>query len=212
MTKGSRLLLGLGLGLGALLMLARNRRQSTLSLGLTAAANRPIRPKSEYLHLIEPLGALDRTDPVINRDGDTDETVGYMIDIVREYSGETSRLARTLKGKNLWDTLSRVWGFVFRYIKYEPDDVLFEQLRRPLRTLHDQKGDCDCYSILIGSILHNLGIPFHFRVTAYDDPNRFQHVYVIVPKPGGGYYTVDPVVDAFDYEKPFSNHKDYKFQ
>jgi len=59
-----------------LLLLARNRRRSTLSLGLTAAANRPIRPKWEYPHLIDPLGALERTDPVINRDGNTDETAG----------------------------------------------------------------------------------------------------------------------------------------
>jgi transglutaminase-like putative cysteine protease len=128
--------------------------------------------------------------------------------IVSEHSSDTKKLAQKLKAANLRDTLRNIWNFVYTYIQYEPDSKLFEQLRRPLRTLHDQKGDCDCYAILIGSVLTNLNIPYSFRVAEYENRGFFQHVYVVVPN-GGGYITVDPVVEKFDYEKPFTKKKDF---
>ena len=77
---------------------------------------------------------------------------------------------------------------------------MVEQVRRPLRTLYDQKGDCDCFATLIGSILENLGIKYKFRVAAYQ--RGWQHDYVIVPYENG-YYTVDPVLDqCFAEKKP----------
>lgn len=181
-------------------------------LGLTATSSRVIKSKSDYAHLIAPLGALDKTDPVINENGSVEDTVRYMIDIVDTYKADTAKLAKALKKSTLEDTLQNIWNFVYTYIKYEPDSKLFEQLRRPLRTLHDQKGDCDCYSLLIGSLLKNLNIEFKFRITSYYGRPYFQHVYVIVPTKGGKYITVDPVVDAFNYEKPFTNHKDFELK
>lgn len=181
-------------------------------LGLTATSLRKIKPKSDYAHLIAPLGTLDKTDPVINENGNVEDTVHYMIDIVDIYKSDTAKLAKALKKPKLEDTLHNIWNFVYTYIKYEPDSVIFEQLRRPLRTLHDQKGDCDCYSLLIGSILKNLNIPFKFRITSYYGRPYFQHVYVIVPTSGGKYITVDPVVDAYNYEKPYTNHKDFELK
>jgi hypothetical protein len=89
-----------------------------------------------------------------------------------------------------------------------PDDRFIEQVRRPLRCLYDKKGDCDCYATLIGSMLENLNIPYKFRIAAYNGNENYQHVYVIVPN-GTGYYTCDPVVDRFNYEKPPSKTKDF---
>lgn len=178
-------------------------------LGLTAASERVIRPKSEYLHLIPPASSLNRNDFILNRNGSVEDTVHYMIEKVNQTKSDTVRLAQSLKGKTVDETLRNIWNFVYRYIAYEPDSAFTEQIRRPLRTLHDQKGDCDCYSVLVASMLKNLNIRYTFRITAYYNRPYFQHVYVIVPKPGGGYYTVDPVVDRYNYEKPFTNAKDF---
>lgn len=176
-------------------------------LGLTASSRRTVRSKRDYLHLIDSLGALRHTDPIIEYNGSVDKTVAHMHRIVAEHHRDTQRLAQKLKGGTLRDTLRNIWNFVYTYIRYAPDSRLFEQLRRPLRTLHDQQGDCDCYAILIGSLLTNLNIPYSFRVAEYENRGFFQHVYVVVPS-GGGYTTVDPVVDRFDYEKPFTRKKD----
>ena len=178
-------------------------------LGLTAASNRAISPKSEYLHLIPAATTLNYADSILTRNGTVDDTVRYMVQKVTETKGDTTTLAAALKGKTVDETLHNIWDFVFKYIKYVPDSAFVEQIRRPLRTLHDQKGDCDCYSMLIGSILSNLGIKYKFRIAAYYNRPYFQHVYVIVPKVDGGYYTVDPVVDKYNYEKPVTNSKDF---
>lgn len=179
-------------------------------LGLVSRSERKIRSKAEYQHLIAPLGSLEKTDPVVNPDGDVDETLRLMRQIVENTKSDTTKLAASLKGSSLEQTCRNIFNFVFTYIKYEPDSAFAEQLRRPLRTLHDQKGDCDCYSVLIGSILYNLNIRFIFRVTAYYGRPNFQHVYVIVPT-SNGHITIDPVLDNFNEEKPFSKHKDFQF-
>lgn len=179
-------------------------------LGLVAKAKRVISPKKDYLHLIDSIGSLENTNPIIVNDGDVDRTLHEMSKIVKKYKGDTRNLAKALKANTLNQTLKNIFDFVYKYIQYIPDHKYTEQLRRPLRTLHDQKGDCDCYSILIATILENLGIDYRFRVTAYSDPNRFQHVYIIVPTKNGKYYTVDPVLDNYNEEKNYSNKKDYK--
>jgi len=184
--------------------------ESVSGLGLTARTERRVRSKADYQHLIAPLGSLDRTDPIVNPNGNVDETLYLMKDIVSRTKADTRKLAAHLKGSSLEGTCRNIFNFVYTYIQYEPDSAFAEQLRRPLRTLHDQKGDCDCYSILIGSILANLGIPFVWRVTAYNNKPNFQHVYVIVPT-SKGYITVDPVLDNFNEEKPFSKNKDFQF-
>ena len=99
-------------------------------------------------------------------------------------------------------------GEVVQHIEYVPDSAVMEQVRRPLRTLYDQKGDCDCYATLIGSILTNLGIPFSLRIAKYNGRSYFQHVYVVV-REGDKELVVDPVVDKCFYEKKPSEKKDF---
>jgi hypothetical protein len=69
--------------------------------------------------------------------------------------------------------------------------------------------DCDDYSIFVGSLLKNLGIPFKLRITKYDGKKNFQHIYVIVPAVGDSEdeIVIDPVLSKFDYQKPFSFEK-----
>ena len=66
--------------------------------------------------------------------------------------------------------------------------------------------DCDDYSIFVGSLLKNLGIPFKLRITKYDGKKNFQHIYVIVPALGDSEdeIVIDPVLSKFDYQKPYS--------
>ena len=63
-------------------------------------------------------------------------------------------------------------------------------------------------SILVSSVLTNLKIPHSFRVTRYSAA-YWQHVYVIVPKSGGGHYVIDGVLSRFDYEKPYTAKMDF---
>ena len=178
-------------------------------VGLIAYSKRKISPLSDYSAYIPARTALKYNDPVLIPDGSVEDTVRLMLQIVQETSGDTERLAKHLAKDNLKDTLESIWTFIYTHIAYVRDSVFQEQVRRPLRTLYDQKGDCDCYATLIGSMLYNLGIPFKFRIAEYANKGYYQHVYVIVPY-SGGYFTVDPVLDNFNQEKPTTNHKDFQ--
>ncbi len=148
----------------------------------------------------------DRT-IVGNREAEVDDVVVLMQKVVWKYLDDTKELAPILQGKNLKDTIVKIWDFLYHHIQYQLDKSGLEQLRRPARLWHDKIGDCDDFAMAASSILTNLGIAHKFRITKYGKPN-FQHVYVIVPN-GHGHYVIDPVLSLANYEKPFTEKKDF---
>ncbi len=184
-------------------------KNGTQGLGLVSTTSRRIGSKRDYLHLIPPASQLQRTDPLIFV-GTTTETADFIREVAGKYRGDVSRLAKQLQQKTLRDTLENIYGFVYKYIRYQKDSAAREEVRIPLRTLHDQTGDCDCYATLIASMLEALGIPYRVRLAEYRSKGYFQHVYIIVPDRAAprGYWVVDPVVEGFDTEEPYTRIKD----
>ena len=151
----------------------------------------------------------EEQDRIIIEDGEVSQTVDLMKKVVWKYIDDTKKIAPTLSRKNLELTCKNIWTFLYQHIQYRLDKNGLEQLRRPARSWHEREEgiDCDCFSIFASSILTNLGIPHSFRITKYNR-DVYQHVYVIVPN-GKGNYIIDPVLSKADYEKPFSDKKDF---
>ena len=61
--------------------------------------------------------------------------------------------------------------------------------------------------MVFSMLLTNLQIPHSFRITKYGGAH-FQHVYVVVPN-GSETLIIDPVLSSYNYEKPYSEHKDF---
>lgn len=179
---------------------------SISGLGLVAAKKRNIRPISDYIAYIPNRNALNYADNIVKLNGTVDDTLDLMQQSAAKDKNNVAELARHLQKESLPETLKSIFDFVYSHIQYELDSRFTEQVRRPLRTLYDQKGDCDCYATLIGSMLAALNIPYRFRVAAYE-AGVWQHVYVIVPTPQG-YYVVDPVLDKCFEEKIPSKYFD----
>lgn len=179
-------------------------------LGLTATRRRNIKPGNEYDALFP---KPDRTDPYLTRSGSNEQTLhAFIPEVVKRYHADTAQLAVLLKRENLRDTLKAIWDFLYNHVQYKPDSPFEEQIRRPARTWADRRTgvDCDCYTVFISSVLMNLRIPHVLRMTAYDKRRGYQHVYVVVPKSAkanlskrSDYWVIDPVMDAFDSEKPY---------
>ena len=177
-------------------------------LGLVAASQRKIRDISDYISYIPPRENLKYNDHIVHPDGTVRDTGELMRAVVEKYYTDVTQLATHLKRDTLKDTLQSIWDFVYTHIQYVPDSRVREQVRRPLRTLYDQKGDCDCFATLIGALLRNLDIEFKFRIAAYS-AGRYQHVYVVVPlESTDQYWVVDPVLDKCFAEKPTSKFFD----
>jgi len=144
---------------------------------------------------------------VSNQSANVDEVVGLMQKVVWKYLGDTKQIANKLKGATTEQSIINIWNFLYHHIQYKLDTPGLEELRRPARLWHDKEGDCDDYAMSASSILTNLKIPHSFRITKYGG-NQFQHVYIIIPK-NKGYYIIDPVLSRANYEKPFTEKKDF---
>jgi len=172
-------------------------------------ANRPRRLKSgkEYDKLFPKPSFQQRT---IRDKIDAVETVKDIEKIVLHTLGQTKHIAKVLKGKTVAETCENIWYFIYEHIQYARDTPGYEELHSPARIWAKRKHgvDCDDYTILISSILMNLGITHRLRMTKYR--RDWQHIYVVVPHKShpDGYFTIDPVVDEFDYEVGFSGKKD----
>jgi hypothetical protein len=167
-----------------------------------------VKSGAEYDHLFP--RAMMTT--IVKKEGATvGDTIKFIPKVVGETLFHTSRIAKVLKGKTVYESCRNIWHFVYDHIAYKKDEKGKEQVRSPARTWHDRGNDagvdCDCYTVFISSILSNLKIPHKLRITKYSE-DHFQHIYPIVPQGNGSYITLDCVVRAFDYEEPYSEKKD----
>ena len=180
--------------------------KTRFQIGSITSGYRTIRDGRKYDHFFPKPDASDR---IIIEDGEVEDTVDLMKRVVWRYIDDTKSIAKHLQGDSKTQTCQNIWDFLYHHIQYKLDKRGLEQLRRPARSWADrQEGiDCDCFSIFASSILTNLQIPHAFRITKYGG-DHFQHVYVVVPN-GTRNIIIDPVLSRFNYEKPFSEHKDF---
>jgi hypothetical protein len=141
-------------------------------------------------------------------DGQTFDIIREILETDKLSAQDTLNFAPYLRGKDLLDTLSKVWHFVKGNIKYRLDPIGLQYVKTPSRTWSDKFADCKSYSIFIASLLKNLGIPFKYRFTSYLIAGDYTHVYVVVPVSGND-IIVDCVMPAFNAQKPFVRKKDY---
>ena len=175
--------------------------------------NRKLKNASRFNHLVpRPLGRLE----VVKKNATVDDTIELIPAVVKQSLPQAKRIAKQLEGRTLRETCRNIWQWIVDHIEYELDKPNREQVRTFSRMFWDRKGDCDCYSTAISAMLHHVhgGVKHALRITKYDHKPYFQHIYVVVPEkgqlgePGSTYITIDPVVDSFDYEVPFTENKD----
>jgi hypothetical protein len=173
---------------------------------MEAVRSRNITNGAAYEHLFP---AAQGNIYTVKQNASLADTLAYIPKVVAKTKAQTKKFAAFVKGKNVYETCSNIWEFIYNHIQYRKDEKGYEQIRSPARTWQDRKEgvDCDCYSVFISSVLSNLAIPHALRITKYKQ-DHFQHIYPVVPYQGR-YITMDCVTDQFDYEVPYSAKKDY---
>lgn len=184
-------------------------------VGVVASRARAIKDGREFDSYFD---APEFTNPILSTNAENVDTLEkHLPSVIRKYQKDTARLALVLKGDTLEQTLQNIWSFCYNYIQYKLDAPHEEQIRSPRRTWADRHSgvDCDCYTVFISTLLCNLGVEHSLRMSAYSKNRGYQHVYVVVPKAAtssldkkGDYFTVDPVLEMFDAEKPYLFKKD----
>ena len=174
------------------------------------SGHRKIKKGYEYNHFFPPA---DNADKIILKNGDVHDTVSLMGEIVRKTLAQTEVFAAHLKDNtnpSKMEICRKLWVFCYNHIQYKLDQRGLEQLRQPARSWADRNTgiDCDCMSIFVSSILCNMGIEHKYRITKYGGKPNFQHVYIVVPD-GSSEIIIDCVLSKFNYEKPYSEKKDF---
>lgn len=182
---------------------------ATYSLGYSPASTRKTRPVPAWALALVPKPTGKNETVLSGQEQVERDTIPLIKSKIKRTLWHTKKLAPKLKGTTLEETLRNDWNFIFDHIKYVKDAPGTEQVRSPRRLIHDGRGDCDCFVVTLSSLLHNQGIPHKLRIIKQNGASHWSHVYVVVPKPGGGYYTLDPVTHKFDYEPPHSQTKDF---
>jgi len=138
----------------------------------------------------------------LKRFANVNDTIKAIKRIVQTHYLQVADLAQNLQADTDKQTFENIWNFVRENIQYKNDEPGKEQLRRPQRSMHDGIGDCDDFSILISSILMNLGYKHQLLVTAYKERNKWQHIYPVAFSRDGERYVIDcvPEIPHFNYE------------
>lgn len=137
------------------------------------------------------------------------DTLDLMQRVVGSTLHQTKKIADFLRKENHFETCRNIWNFCFHHIQYKRDQDGIEQVRSPARAWQDRISgiDCDCLTVLISSMLTNLGIPCMIRLTGYKSGGEFEHVYPIALTDSGT-VILDCVVHRFNYEVPYKFKKD----
>jgi len=80
-----------------------------------------------------------------------------------------------------------IFDYVYSKIAYVPDEDDMQDIRTPHRSLHDKVGNCVDYTVILGTLLYILNIPFRIKVVEIEDGYGFEHVYIVTDK-----YALDP--------------------
>ena len=142
------------------------------------------------------------------------DTIPLMKKVVSTTLKDTAKIAQFLQVESVKKTCKRIWDFCFKHFQYEKDEERKEQIRRPIRSWFDRRAgiDCDCLTVLIGSILTNLGLPYVMRLTYYKDQDDYSHIYPVAFAPNGEEIIIDCVVHKFNYEVPYEAKRDEQME
>ena len=196
-------------------------RSTDIGYSPLSARDRQIKDGSKFDRLF-PQPDLKTT--LLQRDGEVEDTVKKMQEIVVKYSWQVKELCKRLKASTVRQSVKNVFDFVYDYIKYQVEDG--EKLRTPAYSWYEGQVlkrqrpndskigvDCDCMSIFCGCCFKEMNIPFSFRVTGYANAlgfcRGFQHVYTVAYDENGKEIICDPVYIGFNKEKEYAIQKTY---
>lgn len=114
-----------------------------------------------------------------------DRTLDKMAEYAKEYRSSAQirdlahRITRGINFQRRDEIANQIWEWIRREIRYVPDPAGVELLQAPDRVLESGHADCDGMATLSASLLMAMGIPSGFRIVAWEQPGKYQHVYTV---------------------------------
>lgn len=129
----------------------------------------------------------------------------------KQYRPEYKKIALYFKGSSPRQTGQKIYDFLKSNVQYVIEPANKQTVKSPSAILAEGDGDCKHYSTFAGGVLEQLGIPFSYRFASYrmfdETP---QHVFVVINPGTQNEIWLDPVLNSYDYKKPYTYAKDKK--
>ncbi len=150
--------------------------------------------------------------------GDTQDIIETMLYAERQEQEQRfmQKLAPLLRGADAFETCRNVFDFVRSGLRYIADPRGHEKVKSSRQTLYSGYADCKSYSILICSLLRELGIKYSYRFVSWQSGRDVSHVYAVATLSNGSFefpVALDAIPDScgFDCEIKYAYKKDYDF-
>ena len=130
-----------------------------------------------------------------------------------EYRPEYKKIAAFFKGSTPRETGKKIFDFLKKNVRYNIEPADKQTVRSPSAILAEGStgGDCKHYASWAGGVLDQLGIPFAYRFASYRMFDKTpQHVFVVINPGTSNEIWLDPVLNTYDYKKPYTYAKDKK--
>lgn len=144
-----------------------------------------------------------------------EQTTGDIIEAItkahKEYRPEYKKIALFFKASTPRQTGQKIFDFLKNNVRYtiEPGDK--QTVKSPAAILAEGEGDCKHYASWAGGVLDQLKIPFAYRFASYRMFDKTpQHVFVVINPGTQNEIWLDPVLNTYDYKKPYTYAKDKK--
>jgi len=147
---------------------------------------------------------------MIHPDQKTDDIIQLILkaDAMPEVQADTQGFAVMLAEDTLINTCHNIFTAIKAHVKFVEDPAGDQFLKTPAKVWADKKCDCKSFSLFVGSILKNLGIPYTYRFVSENKNENIHHVYIAVPD-GDSEIIIDLTLTTFNRELPFAYKKDY---
>lgn len=143
----------------------------------------------------------------IRKVGNIDSRVKYIVDTIKKGRVDprirafaVSAVSQKCGGKwcvnerDWWGEIKALFGSVRQNIRYVRDIYRLDTFQAPARTLEFAGGDCDDYTITLGSALQSIGYPIKIRIMQSNDAPDFNHIILLVglpPREPNRWYALD---------------------
>jgi transglutaminase-like putative cysteine protease len=121
---------------------------------------------------------------LLQKDTSPEQVQKYMvalIDQLRDDSITRDAVYYVLnKSKDFSSLLQNIANYVYDRAYFEPDPMTKQILRTPGAVLRDRRANCVDYTIFIGAMCAQLGLPVTVRIVRFGGAPNFGHVYPIV--------------------------------
>jgi hypothetical protein len=118
------------------------------------------------------------------------------------YKNQTQKIAYLFRKNDVLETCKAIFDFCRANIQYIEDKDGVQDIISPKALIYRGFGDCKSFSILVGSILYNLQIPFCFRFVSFGSQD-VTHVYIYCQG-----IKIDCTLPKFDLELPYLFNQD----